>query len=182
MTIRMLLPVERTLFADHLKRLEWNDRLMRFESSVSDEYIDRYVAGISPQDTIIGLFDDAGTLRGAAHCAYRGDIADLGLSIEASYRRQGNGTALLNQAVDSARFRANHFSSQCLTHNRWMMTRLQRMGFEIEVDYDTAHSAELNPADMALTYRAITEEHMGWLSYGAKLFFRPHRSPIQAAA
>lgn len=173
MSIRILLPSERSQFAEHLKRLDWDDRLMRFESSVTDEYIDKYVAGIGPRDTIIGFFDDQCTLRAAAHVAFNADLADLGLSVERQHRRQGIGSTLLDRAIDYARFKAKRFSSQCLTQNRWMMTRLRQYGFVIETERDVAVAeVELNPADVMLTYKAISQENIGWLSYGTKLIFR----------
>lgn len=183
MSIRTLLPMERSKFAEHLKRLDWNDRLARFESSVSDEYIDKYVAGIGPRDVILGYFDDECVLRGAAHIAFARDIADLGLSIEAGHRRQGLGTTLLERSIDYSRFRVSRFSSQCLTHNRWMMNRLRRMGFVIEVDFDTAHAeTDLNPADITLTFRAMTQENLGWFSYNTKLIFRSMPFGTEVAA
>lgn len=174
MTIRLLLPAERAQYGEHLKRLDFNDRMMRFETSTTDEGIDRYVAGIDmTRDAIFGLFDDQCVLRGAAHIAFAHGTADLGLSVEQGFRHQGSGTRLLDRAIDWSRFKAKRFSSQCLTHNRWMMHRLLDKGFTVERDHETAvASLTLLPADGVLTYKAITEEHLGWLSYGTKLFFR----------
>jgi GNAT superfamily N-acetyltransferase len=173
MTIRMLLPVERVQFEEHLRRLDYNDRMMRFESSVSDDYLARYVAGIDlSRDAIFGYFDEQCVLRGAAHIAFHASTADLGLSVETGHRHHGVGSNLLQKAVDWSRFRATRFSTQCLTHNRWMIKRLTKMGFAIEYDRETAMGTKaLDAPDMELTYKIIAEEQIDWLSYGTKLFF-----------
>lgn len=174
MTIRILLPMERWKFEEHLKRLDYNDRMMRFESSTTDEAITKYVSGIDlSQDAIFGFFDEHCTLRAAAHVAFAHGTADLGLSVEAPYRKAGNGANLLARAVEWSRFRAKRFSSQCLTQNRWMMRRLLALGCVIERDHETAiATVDLKPVDYPLTYKALSEENLGWLSYGTKLFFR----------
>jgi GNAT superfamily N-acetyltransferase len=170
----MLLSSERAKFEEHLKRLDYHDRMMRFECSTTDHGIAEYVAGIDlSRDVIFGLFDDQCVLRGAAHVAFGNGIADLGLSVEPGLRKLGHGTRLLDRAIDWSRFRATRFSSQCLTQNRWMMRHLTGMGFVVERDRETAiASMDLTPADGILTYKTITEENLGWLSYGTKLFFR----------
>ncbi|RYD74726.1 MAG: GNAT family N-acetyltransferase, partial [Verrucomicrobiaceae bacterium] len=57
MNIQKLLPQQRALYENHLKRLNWNDRMMRFESSVSDEYIESYVRTIPQDDAIFAILD-----------------------------------------------------------------------------------------------------------------------------
>lgn len=173
-TIRKLLMAEKPKVADHLKRLDTADRIMRFETPASDDYIDRYVAGLRARtDILFGAFDDALVLRGFAHIALSGDLADLGLSVEAGQRGEGIGTKLLERAIAAARLaHAKTFSSQCLTHNRWMMGKMQAMGFTIERDCGTAvATTTLDPPSLRDVQESVFHEQLGWLDYNAKLIF-----------
>lgn len=152
---------------------------MRFESSVNDEYITRYVSRIPASDPIFGVIDQTGTLIAAAHVAVVGNTADLGLSVEAAHRRRGLGTRLLGATVTfAAESGLKRFSSQCLSHNRWMTTRMRRMGFSIDVDHETT-VATLAIENVEQSFRSFTEQRDDALqrletaSYGAKVFFQP---------
>lgn len=119
LSFRRLLPFERQQFADHLKRLGKADRLLRFEILASDTFIDDYVNSVHlVQDAVFGAFDDDLILRGAAHVAFGGKVADLGISVEDTWRGQGTGTKLLDRSISYARLhRAEKFTSMCLTQN-----------------------------------------------------------------
>ena len=173
-TYRRLLITEKDKVEEHLKRLDTANRVMRFETAATDSFIERYVAGLKrPQDILLGAFDDTLTLRGFAHVAVIKDLADLGLSVEASFRGHGIGSHLLDKAIEAARNRRTKtFSSQCLTHNRWMMGKMRAMGCHIERDYETAvATAELPPPDAISMTKAVFDEQLGWLDYNTKLVF-----------
>lgn len=173
-TYRRLLITEKPAIEAHLKRLDTGDRVMRFETAATDTFIEKYVAGLRvPQDILIGAFDDGPVLRGFAHVAIVNDLADLGLSVEASQRGQGIGSELLHRGIEAARLRhAKTFSSQCLTHNRWMMSKMRNMGFHIERDYETAvATTDLTPPDAISVTKAVFDEQLGWFDYNRKLVF-----------
>lgn len=171
MIVRPLGFSERRLFAEHLKRLGREDRRMRFESAASDETIDRYVGGLRPVfDILIGAFDDALVLRGAAHVAFSGDVAEIGLSVEAHLRGQGTGTALLDAAIAWARIRgAKTMTSQCLSHNRWMRKHLIERGFSVETDRETSiANAPLARADVGLLTTTALRQTLSLGHYAAQ--------------
>lgn len=147
---------------------------MRFETHMADEALDGYAQTINLRtDAIFGAFDDGLEMRGAAHVALYGGMADLGLSVEQGYRGQGIGSRLLEKAIDWSRLRrAKTFSSQCLTHNRWMMAKVTKLGFDVVRDMDTAvATTQLEPPDLALVGKAVLDEQLGQINFGTKLWF-----------
>lgn len=176
MNIQQLLPQQRILFENHLKRLDWDDRLMRFESSVGDEYIAKYVARIPQTDAIFAAIDATGTVLAAAHVAVVDGTADLGLSVDGRHRRQGLGTSLLGASIAWANAQGlRRFSSQCLSHNRWMTTRMRRMGFTIDVDRETTFAVvALENIEQSFASFSASREYdlLESASYGAKVVFQ----------
>jgi RimJ/RimL family protein N-acetyltransferase len=165
---RSLLPYERQQFTQHLLRLSPADRRMRFGCAASDGYIQRYVGGIAAGDPIYVAFDDALVVRGAAHVAFNDGTADLGLSVEDGLRGQGLGTRLLQGALDLSQARgAHHFTSQCLTHNRWMMAHVKRLGFRVtSQDGESTATAELPAPTPVLLGQLALSENLSWLAFG----------------
>ncbi len=175
MDLRTLLPFETVAYEAHLLRLDAHDRAARFEAALTDGAVSRYVSGIDMRrDLLIGLFDAAGTLRGAAHVARAGTLAELGLSVERAYRGRGHGGRLLERAVATARFRCCRLTTQCLSTNRWMVGRMERLGCRVVRDRETAvGTMALPPADLGLALRVAFDEQAGWLGYGTRALMRP---------
>ena len=180
---RSLLPVERHRFAEHLLRLSPADRRMRFGCAASDDYIRRYVAGIASSDAIYVAFDEALVIRGAAHIAFHEGTADLGLSVEQGLRGNGLGTRLLQGALDISRAHgARRFTSQCLTHNRWMMAHVRRLGFDIaSQDGESTASARLPVPTPGFIGRMALNENLSWMAYWQALTTRFGAKPRPAA-
>jgi GNAT superfamily N-acetyltransferase len=175
MIIRRLLFMERPKAAAHLMRLGAEDRMMRFEAAQADEAIAQYVARIPMgRDVLIGAFCDDLSLRGLAHVALAGEIADIGLSVEQAFRGQGVGSQLLVRAIREARLRhMKMISSQCLTHNRWIIRKMRALGCAIQTDLGTTFAtAPVDPPDLGLIGAAVFEENIGWIDYGAKMLLR----------
>jgi GNAT superfamily N-acetyltransferase len=169
---RSLLRVERPQFTDHLLRLSPADRRMRFGCAASDGFIRRYVDGIAATDAIYVAFDETLVLRGAAHIAFFEGTADLGLSVEDGLRGMGTGTRLLQGALDIAQAHgARRFTSQCLTHNRWMMAHVKRLGFRVTShDGETTAMAELPAPTPSLLGAMALSENLSWLAFGWRAF------------
>ncbi len=132
MLIRRLYAHERRLYADHLKRLEGDDRRLRFaRGGVSDGWIDDHVAGISSGDLILAALDDDRVV-GAAHLALGTTVAEVGVSVDADHRTGGIGSSLLTQAVAFARNRrAEKLYTLCLSDNRSMVALARRTGMAV---------------------------------------------------
>ena len=164
---RSLLPLERRDFADHLVRLSAADRRMRFGCAASDDFIRRYAAKIPVTDAIYGVFDESLVLRGAAHVAFIDNTADLGLSVEEGMRGMGVGTRLLDGALDLAQARGSRaFTSQCLTHNRWMMGRVRKLGFKVRSEGgESTATGELPSPTPTLIGRMAIRENLSWCAF-----------------
>lgn len=150
MLIRKLAAHERPLFVAHLKRLPPEDRRFRFaHSKVSDEWIDRYVAGIAADDLILGGFANE-VLAGAVHVAFADDIAELGISVDPGHRNQGLGAELMRRAIRWARNRrAERLYTLCQADNRAMVVLAGKAGMVIHRDCGVAEAfLPLAPPDL----------------------------------
>ncbi|MBX9634145.1 MAG: GNAT family N-acetyltransferase [Magnetospirillum sp.] len=150
MLIRKLLIHERPLFVDHLKRLTPHDRQFRFaHAHVSDEIIERYVAGIAADDLILGCFAH-GCMVGAAHVAFAGDLAEVGVSVDPDHRTQGIGAELFQRSARWARNRhAGRLYTLCRSDNRSMMALASKQGMTIHRESGTAEAfLALAPPDL----------------------------------
>lgn len=183
MSLRRVLIFERDEYADHLKRLCPGDRILRFETPASDDYIDRYVGQVHfVQDAVFGAFDDDLRMRGAAHVAFMDNTADLGLSVESGWRGRGLGTRLLDRAIAHARLHgAERMFSMCLACNDWMVRHVTRLGFTVHREGGVATAtADLASPDVGLVRQTLIDEQFGWLDYGAKFWFSllPHHDTL----
>lgn len=150
MLIRKLHLHERPLYAEHLKRLPANDRQFRFaHAHVTDEVIDRYVAGIAVDDLILGCFADD-RLAGGVHVAFAEDTAEVGVSVDAEYRAQGLGAELFRRASHWARNRrAQKLYTLCQADNRAMLALAGKLGMSIHRESGTAEAfLSLDPPDL----------------------------------
>ena len=149
MLIRKLHAHERSLYADHLKRLPERDRRLRFASSgASETWIDSYVAGIKDDDLILAVVENDKVV-GAVHVAINGAVAEIGISVDSDHRAGGVGAELLTQAIAFARNRrAEKLYTLCLSENRSMVALARRSGMELHCDSGEAEAfLDLPPPD-----------------------------------
>lgn len=150
MLIRKLHSDEYELYSDHLKRLSPSDRRSRFsETVVSDEVIEAYVTGISPDDVLLGAFDEDNKMIAAAHVGMAGATAEIGVSVEPEHRGKHLGTTLTDHAANWARNRhAQRLYSVYSDSNRSMQGVAQHMGMSITHDHGVAEGVvDLPPPD-----------------------------------
>jgi GNAT superfamily N-acetyltransferase len=153
MLIRKLHTEEKGLYADHLKRLPPSDRSSRFsEAAVSDELIDKYVAGISDDDLLMGAFIDH-VMIGAVHVGLGGAIAEIGISVEGDHRGQNVGAELMDHAAQWSRNRhAERLYIMCSDSNQSMQALARSAGMRITHDHGVAEGTmDLDPPNV-LTY------------------------------
>lgn len=147
---RKLLIAERNLFREHLKRLSTVDRSFRFaHARVGDDWIDKYVNGIAADDLLLGCFD-GGCLVGAAHVAFSGEVAELGISVDPQWRTKGVGAELTRRAVRWARNRrAGKLYTLCQSDNMSMIALARKLGMTIHRESGTAEAfLALPPPDL----------------------------------
>ena len=151
MQIRRLYAHERPFYAEHLKRLESNDRRLRFANGgVSDAWIDAHVAGITETDLILAALE-RDRVVGAAHVAFSGALAEVGVSVDCGHRTGGIGSDLLRQAVAFARNRrAEKLYTLCLSENGSMVALARRTGMAVHYQGSEAEAyLDLPPPDSA---------------------------------
>lgn len=122
---RKLSAADAGLLADHLKRLEPNDRQLRFWGGVTDRAIDEYCAKLDwTAAVVVGAFVD-GELRGVGELVRVRMVprlmAEVAFSVEGPWQNAGVGTELLRRVLTVARNRCiDRVYMLCLAENRKM--------------------------------------------------------------
>jgi GNAT superfamily N-acetyltransferase len=151
----------RSAYLAHLLALERDDVRLRFGAPLPPEAIAAYVDGIDfDVDTLFGVYGEALALAGAAHLAFGGEIAELGISVLASARRQGVGGALIARAYEFARNRATpRLFMHCLAENASMIRLAKRAGMAVVIDTGDADAhVALPPATpLSLTSELVAD-------------------------
>jgi RimJ/RimL family protein N-acetyltransferase len=124
-TVTRLWPLERSLFLDHLLRLDSQTRRERFGMQVDDAFLTQYAHTTFATGGLVfayqedGIVHGAAELRGLDHVAAR--TAEAAFSVEPAYRQRGIGTMLFERLVNAARNRrVRTLYMTCLAQNRAM--------------------------------------------------------------
>jgi len=102
--VRELAAHHRSRLLKHLLALGPDDRLLRFGQTVGDHVIEAYVDSIDfDHDSVFGVYDEKLELIGVGHFANlrdnaQGRVAEFGVSVSASARGRGIGSALFERA------------------------------------------------------------------------------------
>ena len=134
---RKLASIERPLLRDHLLRLSFDDRALRFLSGVSADHIEQYCSRVDEHYRIvIGYFVD-GVLRGAGEIVFNVGPTWLGscevaLSVESAWQNAGVGTELLRRLLVLARNRGvSKVRMLCMRSNRRMQVLAKKFEGEL---------------------------------------------------
>ncbi len=93
---------------DHLLRLDAESRRDRFNGFLDDEFVARYAARCAADGTVIVVYVENGTVRGAAelHPPFEtGALPEIAFSVEACARRRGVGAQLFERLLTEARIK-----------------------------------------------------------------------------
>lgn len=151
-----ILPVQRlgaiaaTQYLEHLLALPTGDARLRFGSAISADTITKYVEGIDfDTDEVFGVYGDGLKLAGAAHLAFIGEVAELGVSVLPERRGHGVGVALVARAAEHARNRKiRQLFMHCLAENATMIHIARRAKMDVVIDSGDADAhVALPPAD-----------------------------------
>jgi GNAT superfamily N-acetyltransferase len=132
----------------HFLALPLKDQSLRFGTALAPAAIAAYVDRIDfHRDTVFGIHDDQRALVGAAHVAFDGDFAELGLSVLPAHRCRGLGGALFQRVVAHAR---NRCISRLVMHFLWGNAPILRIArrFRMRVvasAYDAHADLDLGP-------------------------------------
>lgn len=134
----------------HFLALDDNDRLLRFDSVLSDEAITRYVQMLDfSRNTVFGVYDDNQRLLGVGHLAFaakevypalsgvtaKACIAEFGVSVLPHARGKGIGTKLFQRAAFHCRNRdVDVLYMHCLASNQAMIHIARKARMEIRRD------------------------------------------------
>jgi GNAT superfamily N-acetyltransferase len=145
----------------HLLALPGDDVRLRFGVPQGATTIGAYVARIDfDADVIFAVHGDALALAGAAHLAFAGDLAELGVSVLPHARRQGIGAALVSRAAEHARNRrVQRLFMHCLAENDVMIRIAQRAGMTVVIDAGDAdgHLALPPSTPMSVTSEILAD-------------------------
>lgn len=109
--LSQLTEADRAAMLDHLLRLDTDDRTQRFSYRASDEVVQAYIARLDfVRDAHFGIWapaDAGGGLVALTHLAFDAgqQPAEVGVSVDAAWRRNGLATRLLRRAILHARNR-----------------------------------------------------------------------------
>jgi RimJ/RimL family protein N-acetyltransferase len=173
---RRLVPRDHERYRQHLLALDPHARRMRFHAHTTDECIDRHIASLDPQRTLlIGVFT-GGELRGAAEISFASredrSSAELAVSVEKASQRHGLGRGLTERAMRIARNRgATSVWMYCLPENEPMQRIARRLHGQLRLENATIDAkVQLEPATVATQ----AGELVAW----ARSFFHPPERPI----
>jgi GNAT superfamily N-acetyltransferase len=162
---------ERAAFTKHLQALGAEDRRLRFGLPRGDDSIAEYVNGIDyARDTVLAVFDGELCLLGAAHIARGHGYAEVGLSVLASHRGRGIGSALLERARLHARnWGVSELFTHCAADNSAMMQLARRHGMRAVVERGEADAyVAIQAPDAASLASEMIAERIGLSDYEMK--------------
>ncbi len=159
---RRLVPRDHELYRQHLRALGPHERRMRFHAHTTDECIDRHIASLDPQRTLlIGVFVQ-GRLRGAAEISFASredrSSAELGVSVETASQRRGLGRGLTERAMRIARNRgARSVWMYCLPENEPMQRIARGLDGQLRLEHATIDArVSLPPATLGTQMSELT--------------------------
>lgn len=132
--IRVLDETGKTLFRDHLMRLDPETRRSRFAMPASDSFLQGYVETSFTLDTLIFAYFEDGLVRATAELRSleEMDLAEAAFCVERDWRRAGLGSALMMCLLKAARNRGiRHIYINCLATNRHMQALARKFSAEM---------------------------------------------------
>jgi GNAT superfamily N-acetyltransferase len=161
----------REAYLEHLLKLGPEDVHLRFGTTLSPEGITAYVGHIDfDNDAIFGVYGEDLSLVGAAHLAFGGNLAELGVSVLSEARRRGVGGALIARAAEHARNRATpRLYMHCLAENASMIRLARRAGMDVVVEAGDADAhVELPPATPLSVTSEMIADRVALFDYALK--------------
>jgi GNAT superfamily N-acetyltransferase len=169
--VQRLVESARPALRQHFLSLDSEDLRLRFGVTLSSPGIVNYVDGIDfDVDAVFGVYDDDLALVGVAHVGFSEDMAELGVSVLATQRGQGIGSALLARAAEHVRNRfVTRLFMHCLAENGRMLHMARKLGMKICIDTGEADAfLRLAPADPASVTGEFVEQRLALFDYALK--------------
>jgi len=125
------------LFRDHLLRLDTTTRQHRFAMPVNDAFLSTYSETTFALESLIFGYIEDDRVRGSAELRSLGlpGAAEATFCVEADWRNQGIGTALMETALGAAgEFGASHIYINCLASNRTMQRVARKFSASLTIE------------------------------------------------
>lgn len=124
----------------HLKRLNPDDRHLRFGTSITDDRIDHYVDdAVKIDDFLFGVFGNDGSIVAFLHMARDArdkNAFELGLSVDSEFRGEGYASAMFEKAVTFAKtLGAKRIFTYCLAENKAMQSLAKKHDLRVMLEY-----------------------------------------------
>lgn len=128
--------------AEHLYRLEGEDRRLRFGYAIKNDAIDRYVDRMTEKDIIFAIFDLDMQIIALAHFSLLNDgTAELGLSVNKDNRGQSFGSKLFHRALITAKILGiKEVFVQCLIDNKVMQHLAKKHKMKLAIHYSAGEA------------------------------------------
>ncbi len=169
--VRRLRADARKAYLGHLLSLRGDDVRLRFGSGLTAGAIEAYVSRIDfDADTIFAVYREDLDLAGAAHVAFAGDFAEIGVSVSANARRSGIGSALVARAAEHVRNRlVQRLYMHCLAENATMIRIARRAGMDVIVEAGEADAhVALDPATPMSVTSEMLADRLALYDYALK--------------
>lgn len=132
--------VYRDKLVDHFKKLNVEDRRMRFGVILGNDRICHYVDDqIKDNDSIFAIFNEQGEIVAVLHmAAERNDnfAYEFGLSVNEDYRKNGYASSLFSKAVQHAKtLGAKRIYTYCLGENKAMQSLAKKNDLKVMLEY-----------------------------------------------
>ncbi|HEY0856861.1 MAG TPA: GNAT family N-acetyltransferase [Albitalea sp.] len=130
---------DRALIVAHLNALDMDDRVNRFCCVTTDDLIEQYVNGIRfGQDIVLGTMVE-GRVVGFVHAPVfdegRERVCEIGISVDAGFRKSGIGKRLLQASIATANsLQIRRVYVQYMTSNGPMAALARSAGGRLERD------------------------------------------------
>lgn len=182
--VKQLSERDRRRMRRHFLDLDDSDRLLRFGSVLSDDLLEKYVAGIDfKRDMVFGVVDRLFRLVAVGHLAFapkehkpagaptsKARIAEFGVSVSASARGRGIGSRMFERAAIHCRNSdVDTLYMHCLSSNQTMMHIAKKAGMEIQRERGEADAyLRLLPPNPASLLQEALEEQVATIDYNFK--------------
>jgi GNAT superfamily N-acetyltransferase len=165
-SVQRLSADQRPTLLAHLFSLPAPDRWLRFGTVLPPRSVAAYVERLDfARDAVFGVYDDDLSLAGAAHVAFEGPRAEIGLSVLPRRRRRGIARALFRRGAEHARNRAAAIlCMQCLSANTRIMRLAQSLGMDmVSAGVETQARIELpEPSAASIAEEMVTDAFASW--------------------
>lgn len=161
------------LIANHLKRLDYEDRRSRFGMNMPDEAIDKYVSSLDHMSNVAFVaFNDTLEVVAFVHIAISSNnVAEIGISVDKEFREQKLGSAIWKRAVSWCRMHGiKQLFTHCLMTNTPMIKLARKENMILESSCgETDAYLELAEPTFDIAINQYVDDRISLFEYGSQV-------------